>query len=344
MSTQTDVDSHQVDLFISGQGGYHTYRIPSLLVTATGAMLAFCEGRRHSSSDSGDIDIMLRRSVDNGDTWSEMQLIADAGPDVFGNPCPVQDRATGTIWLPINWNLAEGQESKIVRGQAPRGVWVLRSDDDGVTWSPPVEITSQVKPSGWSWYATGPGHGIQLASGRLLIPCDYSSGPPDADHQYFGSHVIYSDDGGSTWRVGGTIQGQVNECTAVQFSDGVVHLNMRSYHGRNRRAVAWSLDEGQSWSEVTLDDALVEPICQASLLRLPDDRVLFSNPASTRRERMTVRESSDRCRTWSTGLLLHAGPAAYSDLALAADGRVCCLYERGANHPYERITLARFHL
>ena len=94
MSTPTTPDLHQADLFVSGQGGYHTYRIPSLLVTATGTILAFCEGRRYSSSDSGDIDIVLRRSIDNGDTWSEMQLVADAGPDVFGNPCPVQDRAT----------------------------------------------------------------------------------------------------------------------------------------------------------------------------------------------------------------------------------------------------------
>ena len=239
-----------------------------------------------------------------------MQLVADAGPDVFGNPCPVQDRATGMIWLPINWNLAEGSESKIVRGEAPRGVWLLRSDDDGVTWSAPVEITSQVKPEGWTWYATGPGHGIQLLSGRLLIPCDYGAGQPDAAHRYFGSHVIYSDDGGATWHVGGTIQGQVNECAAVQFADGAVYLNMRSYHVLHRRAYAWSSDEGASWSEVRLDDALIEPICQAGLLRLPDDRVLFSNPASTRREKMTVRVSADRCRTWSAGMLLHEGPAA----------------------------------
>ncbi len=326
----------QVALFVSGQGGYHTYRIPSLLVTAKGTILAFCEGRRHSSSDSGDIDIVLRRSTDNGQTWSEMQVVADAGPDVFGNPCPVQDRATGTIWLSINWNLAEGSESKIVLGQAPRGVWLLRSDNDGVTWSEPVEITSQVKPSDWTWYATGPGHGIQLRSDRLLIPCDFGAGLPDAEHKYFGSHVIYSDDGGGTWRVGGTIQGQVNECLAVQLADGTVYLNMRSYHGRNRRAHAWSADEGLTWSAVALDEALLEPICQAGLLGLPDD------PASTRRERMTVRISADRCRTWSAGVVLHEGPSAYSDLALAADGQVCCLYERGEAYPYERITLARF--
>jgi sialidase-1 len=339
---QESLNLHQTDLFVSGQGDYHTYRIPSLLVTAAGTILAFCEGRRHSRSDSGDIDIVLRRSADNGETWSEMQVIADAGPDVFGNPCPVQDRATGTIWLPLNWNLAEGSESKIVVGQAPRGVWLLRSDDDGFTWSAPIEITEQVKPEGWRWYATGPGHGIQLHGGRLLIPCDFSMGQPDKEHRYFGSHVIYSDDHGATWHVGGTIPGQVNECMAVQLSDGAVYLNMRAYHGRNRRAVAWSGDEGLTWSDVTLDDALIEPICQAGLLGLPDDRVVFSNPASTGRERMTVRISADRCRSWSAGLVLHAGPSAYSDLALAPDGQICCLYERGDAHAYERITLARF--
>ena len=162
MSTPRTPDLRQTDLFVSGQGGYHTYRIPSLLATAAGTILAFCEGRRHSASDSGDIDIVLRRSTDDGETWSEMQLVADAGPDVFGNPCPVQDGATGTIWLPINWNLAEGSESKIVRGTAPRGVWLLRSDDDGATWSEPVEITNQVKPPDWTWYATDRGMASNL--------------------------------------------------------------------------------------------------------------------------------------------------------------------------------------
>jgi sialidase-1 len=343
-SSQDGSHVRQTDLFVSGLGGYHTYRIPALLVTAAGTILAFCEGRRYSRSDSGDIDIVLRRSTDSGETWSEMQIVADAGPDVFGNPCPVQDRTTGTLWLPINWNLADRPENMIVRGEAPRGVWLLRSDDDGVTWSAPAEITAQVKPEGWRWYATGPGHGIQLASGRLLIPCDFSVGSPDPERRDFGSHIIYSDDHGASWQVGGAILGQVNECMAVQLSDGAVYLNMRAYHGRNRRAVAWSHDEGQTWSDVAFDDALIEPICQAGLLGLADDRVIFSNPASTQRERLTVRISADRCRTWSAGLVLHAGPSAYSDLALAPDGQVCCLYERGDAHPYERITLARFHV
>lgn len=343
-NSQSIPDLRQTDLFVSGQGDYHTYRIPSLLVTAAGTLLAFCEGRRHSSSDSGDIDLLLRRSADNGATWSEIQLVADAGTDVFDNPCPVQDRATGRIWLPINWNLAEGSESKIVLGQAPRDVWLLYSDDDGVTWSDPVEITPQVKPADWTWYATGPGHGIQLRSGRLLIPCDFAVGQPDRSARHFGSHVIYSDDHGATWQVGGTLLGQVNECQAVELADGTVYLNMRSYHGRNRRAVARSTDGGETWADMTWDDTLIEPVCQAGLLGLAENDVLFANPASTRRERMTVRLSADGGRTWPFARTLHAGPSAYSDLALTADGQICCLYERGEAHPYETITLAKFSL
>lgn len=333
---------HQLDLFVSGRDGYHTYRIPSLLVTSTGAMLAICEARKHSSSDTGDIDLVMRRSTDNGRTWDRMKVIADVGPDTIDNPCPVQDRSTGTIWLPVCWNRAEGGEGEIVRGKAPRDVRLMKSDDDGQTWSEPADITRQVKKADWTWYATGPGHGIQLRSGRLLVPCDYGRGEPDAAHAYFGSHVIVSDDHGSSWRVGGAIQGKVNECQAVELEDGTVYLTMRSYHGRNRRAAARSTDGGESWSEVELDEALVEPVCQAGLVGLGDGRVLFSNPASTKRERMTVRISSDGCRSWTGALLVHAGPSAYSDLAVAADGTVACLYERGSRSAYETIALATF--
>lgn len=343
-SLQDTPNLRQTDLFVSGHGDYHTYRIPSLLMTAAGTLLALCEGRRHSASDSGDIDIVLRRSTDNGETWRAMQRIADAGPDVFGNPCPVQDRATGRIWLPLNWNLATGPESQIILGQAPRGVWLLYSDDDGVTWSAPVEITAQVKRTDWTWYATGPGHGIQLRGGRLLIPCDFAVGQPDRNAKHFGSHVIYSDDHGITWQIGGTLLGQMNECQAAELADGAVYLNMRSYHGRNRRAVARSADGGETWSDITWDDALVEPVCQAGLLGLADGTILFANPASTRRERMTVRGSTDGGRTWPFARTLHSGPSAYSDLATTADGQVCCLYERGEAHAYETITLARFSL
>jgi len=125
---------------------------------------------------------------------------------------------------------------------------------------------------------------------------------------------------------------------------------MRSGKGKFQRAYAWSDDGGETWSEVRWDDTLVEPSCQASVVRFTDERrhdknrVLFSNPASTERERLTVRLSYDECQTWTAGKVLHGGPAAYSDLAVAPDMTICCLYENGQEHPYERITLAQFNL
>lgn len=319
----------QSTLFRAGEGGYHTYRIPSLVLTQAGTILAFCEARKHSSADDGDIDLVLRRSSDGGRTWDPVQMVWDDGENTVGNPCPVLDGETGTVWLLLCRNNDQ--------------VLVMHSDDDGATWSTPQDITAAVKPQGWTWYATGPGHGIQLRSGRLLIPCDHQAGPVHY------SHVIYSDDHGRTWQVGGRVAERTDECTAVELTDGRVYLNMRSYHERDRRAVAWSTDGGESWSDIAFDEALVEPVCQAAVMRLTTkergrSRVLFCNPASRTRDHLTVRISYDECQTWQTGKVLQEGPAAYCDLCVAPDGSILCLYERGEQHPYETLTLARFSL
>jgi sialidase-1 len=330
-----------VDVFRSGEDGYHTYRIPALTATRKGTLLAFCEGRRNSSSDTGDIDLLLKRSTDGGRTWSAQQVVADHGPDTIGNPCPVVDRKTGAIWLPLTRNPGHVTEKEIrtATGEGTRTVWIARSTDDGVTWAPPREITGAVKPAGWTWYATGPGIGIQLRSGRLLIPCDHARHPSMTGH----SHVIYSDDGGRTWKLGGSTAEHTNESQVVETGDGSLLLNMRSTHGKNRRAIARSRDGGLSWSEVTLDDALVEPVCQASLLRR-GKLLLFSNPADTKRVRMTARASFDWGRTWPKAKLLHEGPSAYSCLAALRGDVIGCLFENGRERPYEKITLARFSL
>jgi sialidase-1 len=337
-----------VDVFVAGTDGYHTYRIPALIVSKKGTLLAFCEGRKDSRSDTGNIDLVLKRSLDNGRTWRPMQVVADFGPDTVGNPCPVVDRATGTVWLPLTKNLGHETEKLIRDGKSkePRTVWLTKSTDDGATWSRPVEITKAVRDPKWTWYATGPGNGIQLKSGRLVIPCDHN----ELETRARRSHVIYSDDGGQTWKRGGVLGVDTNECAVIEREDGSLLLNMRSYHGKNRRAVATSKDGGLSWSEVTLDDTLIEPVCQASMIRLTDrktggkGRVLFANPASTKREKMTVRLSYDDGATWPVARLLHAGPSAYSCLAALPDGTVGCLYEQGAKSPYEKITFARFTL
>ncbi|MBI1298460.1 exo-alpha-sialidase [bacterium] len=336
----------QRPLFSSGEDGYHTYRIPALAVSTQGTVLAFCEGRKHGRGDAGEIDLLLKRSHDGGRSWGETQVVVTEPGMTCGNPCPVVDATTGVIWLPFCKNLADGDEDQIVLGKAPRTVWVTRSDDDGASWAEPVEITAAVKRLEWTWYATGPCHGIQLRSGRLLIPCDHMVGVYfDRKRDPYHSHVIYSDDHGATWQIGGIINEGTNECAVAETVDGGVYINCRNYRGEKRRAVAWSHDDGDSFGDFTYDDTLVEPICQAALVNLPDEKaILFANPASVTRQQMTVRLSRDDGRSWPVAKVLHSGPAAYSDLAVTGAGEILCLYERGDNHPYEMLMLARFEL
>jgi sialidase-1 len=345
---QDDGALAQVEVFRSGVDGYHTYRIPALITTQRGTLLAFCEGRRGSSSDSGDIDLLLKRSFDNGKTWAAVQVIADFGGDTIGNPAPVVERMTGVVLLLLTRNPGKVTEREIVDGigEGTRTVWITRSRDDGATWSPPEEITAAVKRPDWSWYATGPGNGIQLRGGRLVIPCDHIRKGTKSMH----SHVIYSEDRGVTWQIGGVAGEKTNESAVVELKDSRLLLNMRSYYGRNRRAVAYSNDGGLTWSEVRLEEALVEPVCQASLIlavpagRRSDGRLLFSNPADAKRVRMTVRMSYNAGDTWPVARLVHEGPSAYSSLAVLKDGTIGLLYERGRTSAYEEITFARFPL
>ena len=344
----------QEALFVAGRDGYHTYRIPSLLVTKKGTLLAFCEGRKGGQGDAGNIDLLMKRSEDGGATWSAQQVIWDDDGNTCGNPCPVVDRRTGTIWMLNTWNLGSDSEREIVAGTSKdtRRVFAYCSTDDGRTWSKPVDITKAAKRPEWGWYATGPGVGIQLRrgkhKGRLVIPCDNSC-LEFPDHKY-ASHVLYSDDGGKTWQLSKEIRPACNECQVVELVDGTLMMNMRSYNGKACRAVATSADGGGTWSKIRHATDLPESVCQASLVRYDavdaggkKNRLLFSNPAVTGgRTRMTVRLSDDEGKSWPVAKLLHAGPAAYSSLAVLPDGRVACLYEAGVDHAYEAIVLARF--
>ena len=195
--------------FVSGVGGYHTYRIPAIVRSTNGTLLAFCEGRKNSGSDAGDIDLVLRRSTNNGATWLPMTLVQEEGGSAtitIGNPAPVVDETTGCIHLLFCRN-----NDRVFR---------TVSTNDGVTWSARTEITSSVKLGSWGWYATGPGHGVQLKrgaqAGRLLVACDHVS-----TNYGNGAHAIYSDDHGVTWQLG-AINGSSggvnpNETTCVEL-------------------------------------------------------------------------------------------------------------------------------
>lgn len=340
-------EPERVDVFVAGADGYHTFRIPAVIVAPkSGDLLAFCEGRKTGRGDHGDLDLVLKRSTDGGRTWGPLEVVYEEGGDAkvtIGNPCPVVDAATQTIWLPFCRDNDD--------------VLITHSTDGGRTWSPPTEITADVKRPEWGWYATGPGVGIQLSQGihrgRLVIPCDHREKIDGRDVMH--SHVFYSDDHGKTWTLGGSVAMHTDECQVVELSDGTLLINMRNYWGRTAkqpekggmRAVARSRDGGATWGPLEFDRTLIEPVCQASLLRDPmteGDKplLLFSNPASTTaRHRLTLRASVDEGRTWFAERVLHAGPAAYSCLTVLPDGAIGCLYEAGEEHAYEKLVFAR---
>jgi Neuraminidase (sialidase) len=344
---QTDT----LSLFVAGTNGYKSYRIPALVTTPKGTLLAFCEGRKHGAGDAGDIDILLKRSTDGGRTWSAQQVIWDDGANTCGNPCPVVDESTGQVFLVMTHNLGTDKESDIIKqtAQGTRTVWVSASNDDGISWSAPNNITATTKNPKWGWYATGPGIGIQIKhgphKGRLVIPCDFSDSDSADLHASYGSHVIYSDDHGQSWKLGGTITPRQNECQVVEVADGngTLLMNMRSYFGRKCRTQATSYDGGITWTAPVDVPELMEPVCQASILRYAwpgkkkKSTMLFLNPASGKRINMSIRASYDEGKTWPVIRTLWKGPAAYSCMTVLPNGNIGCFYEAGEKGSYERM-------
>lgn len=319
-------------VFAAGDCGYFCFRIPAVVVTTGGTVLAFCEARRENCADWAVTDLVVKRSFDHGCTWEPLRVIAGDGVHTTNQPCAVVDGTTGIVWLLF---CHDNQR-----------VFVTRSVDDGATWSEPVEITQQVKDPGWHYLGTGPGHGIQLMSGRLLMPGwgDISPGPvtwrpsPNWGKCEF-SCTFYSDDHGLTWKRGQPLTEDLSdECEIVETTSGKLYMTMRSRRRQYARAYAWSDDGGVTWTEVQFDKNLPEPSCQGGIVRLSgqgrDGWVLLCHPAAiAERARLTVRGSRDECRTWSVSRIVEHGSCGYSDLAMASDGTILCLYE--AEHRYE---------
>jgi sialidase-1 len=327
-----------VHVFANGKDGYPIYRIPSLLCTPKGTLLAFCEAR--TGNDQTPTDMVLRRSLDAGKTWLPMQVVVKAVPEAAMDPTAVIDRATGKIILVYDrWpETPKGHEAGDRTPHRVPGLgrdsittWLTVSNDDGVAWSTPVDITATAKKPQWIETIHGPGVGIQTRSGRLVIPCarmDTNNGP-------WWNYILYSDDCGKTWNLSDNEVGPgVNESQVVELSDGTLLLNMRSDNDRHCRVGASSKDGGKTWTKLYDIPELPGATCQASILRYtwPDarggkSRILFCNPANLDRREGTVRLNYDEGKTWPVAKMIHKEYFGYSCLTAMPDGTIGCLYE-----------------
>jgi sialidase-1 len=366
---------YRTDVFQAGADGYPSYRIPSIVTTPSGALLAFAEGRMRNN-DHAENDIVLRRSEDGGQTWDAMHTIAEDGPNCLNNPQAVVLPGSGRILLlyqvfPKNLHARSigddiGVASPGITGPKVQISLLIHSDDDGLTWSEPRDVTAGVKrPEGAVGHAGGPGIGILMRrgehAGRILMPFNetvYEGGSLDPKDRIFHVYAAYSDDDGETWQYGEdaphdqSLPGQNgwgNEVQMVELADGTVLLNSRGYAGNKLRKTAISADGGLTWSALRDHPELPEPMCMGSLLRYGDPLdgepsiLLFSSPADTENRALgTVRMSRDEGKTWPVSkLLAPEGQFAYSVLTRLADGSIGCLYETG---DYGRIVFARFDL
>ena len=301
-------------------------RIPALARCDDGTLLAFAELRARVG-DSGHIGIGVRRSTDDGRTWEPVVVVRDDGRHCSRNPVPIFDRRTGRVVLVTCWNRADDDERRVETGGAEiTRVFVQHSDDRGRTWSDPREITDTVRRPGWRWYATGPGGVEQLASGRLVVPCNHSD-PANRTARHR-SHAILSDDGGATWRLGGVVDAPgTNEAQLAQRPDGAVLLYMRN-QAEGRKQLAVSRDEGDSWEPARRIPEFVGTACQGDILAVGDLLLATSHQHFRRRADLAVNASTDGGATWPAYTVVSPTSAAYSDLVELGDGRIGMLVER----------------
>jgi sialidase-1 len=330
------LDQRERVVFASGAQA-PTTRIPALLALADGALLAFAE-LRATAADAGAIGIGVRRSTDAGGSWGPPVVVCGDGVDTFGNPVPVQ-LPSGRILVLSTWNRAADTERAILDGTSAstRRVHLQHSDDGGLSWSAPADLTAQVKRPGWRWYATGPGAVEVLASGRVLIPANHSD-PGYGGGAPYRSHVIYSDDGGESWAVGGVVaKTGTNEAQLTQTGDGDVLLYLRDeLHGGKRLAV--SGDGGLSFGRARRLP-FTGPACHGDILRLDDGSLLVTDHAHRKRARLAVRRSDDGGATWGAGVIVRQSSSAYADLARLPDGDVGILFEAGRDIVFGRLAV-----
>ncbi|WP_234367805.1 sialidase family protein [Parabacteroides pacaensis] len=323
--------------------GYECFRIPAIVKTQSGILLAFAEARKfRSNGDSGDIDLVVRSSKDNGKTWNDPVMIWDDGENTCGNPVPIVDNTTGRIHLLMTWNDGRDNWSSLVNGTGhnTRRPYYTYSDDEGKTWVTPRELTQDIKHKDWDWYGTGPVHGIQIQhgphKGRLVSPNYFTIRENGIRKDY--SHIVFSDDGGTTWKAGKPAPGdKVGECTVAELPDGTLMLNLRPGEG-NFRYYTLSTDGGESWGPLSKDAAQLDPRCQGSLISTPS-ALFLSNANSTERVNMTIKMSPDNGKSWDKEYVVYEGPSGYSDMVMLSDNEVAVLYEGGKKRYTEGIAL-----
>jgi sialidase-1 len=354
--SQQDGMVRRQKLFEAGNDGYYTFRIASTVSTKTGTLLVFCAARKGNGGDWDPIDIVMRRSTDSGLTWEPMKILAHTEGLPCDNATPIVDYVTGEVHLLFQIDYAK--------------CFYIKSADDGLSWSQRTEITYAIdefkKVYPWVVLAPGPGHGIQLTSGRLVVPFWLSNGggkefgPNHRGHRPSLVVSAFSDDHGNTWKAGEVVVPDndttviPNETCCVQLADGRVLFNSRNESMNYRRLFTYSKDGATNWSTPVFADAFFEPICFGSMCRYSlqpyqsKNRILFCNPDSRQdpwaaekqatprsaknrhRTNLTIRMSYDEGLTWPVSKVIDPGIAGYSDLAVTPDGIIHCFYEGGS--------------
>lgn len=347
-----------------------TYRIPGLTTTNKGTLIAVYDNRYNNSKDlQEDIDVGMSRSTDGGQTWEPMKVIMDMGEwggkpqnlNGIGDPAVLVDKQTNTIWVAALWlhggdpeDMAWWISQPCMTPEELTGQFMLvKSEDDGRTWSAPINITEQIKDSSWYLFFNGPGSGITKRDGKLVFAAQYKD-----SLQVPHSTIVYSDDRGNTWKVGTGAKSHTTEAQVVELSDQTLMLNMRDDRNRknidlsddkNGRSVAITNDFGVSWTEHnTSRSALIEPNCMASIISVDHPKygylLFFSNPNSEkRRNHMTIKMSKDDGNTWDEGIEIYQRITyGYSCLTLVDENHLGILYEGRGDLYFQKIPIDDF--
>lgn len=343
-------------LFEAGTNNYFTYRIASLVSTKKGTLLAFCSARKGRGGDWEPIDIVMRRSVDGSVTWEPQRLLVHNDSLLSDNATPIIDYITGEVHLLYQTDYAN--------------CYYIKSADEGITWTDPIDITEAIDSFKatypWVVQAPGPGHGIQLLNGRLIVPFWLSDGGEKYSESNYRAHrpsivvSVFSDDHGKTWVAGevavpdNDITVIPNETSCIQLADGRVLFNSRNESPNYRRLFTYSEDGATNWSTPVFADAFFEPICFGSMCRYSlqpkqsKNRILFCNPdsrhdpwvamrpstlrsaKSRHRTNLTIRMSEDEGQTWPVSKVIDPEISGYSDIAVTPDGNIHVFYEGGS--------------